>query len=517
MGNEPITVKGFVILSTIKTMETFGDIGRQVLAEHGVTEIDEDKLYSFELRNELHKALLDRFGEDSLIAFGFKNGESFQESVVEKTQEEYESNLNRLLSSKYSDNITALNNIMNCLVSGVNESILKSTHRGSINYGAHLEKLEETKFKYVCITASVPYQLPFMLGTMEYHFARLFAKFWKYNLQATNDLNQSGYGYTFSEYTVKFEKNVSPLTQSEIVTNRKMEIRDKLISSVLIDSNKQMIKIANLVRNLGKYTPPQIHEALVKGEHDTEIKTRRKKLTIFFSDIANFTSTSEGLQPEDLTKYLNEYFSEMTLIALEWGATIDKYIGDAMMVFFGDPTTHGEREDARACVQMALSMQERMRQLQVKWAGEGFADPFKVRMGINTGYCNVGNFGSDQRLTYTIIGAEVNIAQRLESNAKPNTILMSYETYAHAQELIDVEEKPPIEMKGVNRKIKTFSVLGRRGKIEKILTLGSGSDKSNANGQNIKMPVMIEKRFLVLEENINEIRSLIKKINDRQS
>ena len=108
----------------------------------------------------------------------------------------------------------------------------------------------------------------------------------------------------------------------------------------------------------------------------------------------------------------------MTLIALEWGATIDKYIGDAMMVFFGDPTTNGEREDARACVQMALSMQERMRQLQVKWAGEGFADPFKVRMGINTGYCNVGNFGSDQRLTYTIIGAEVNIAQRLESNAK---------------------------------------------------------------------------------------------------
>ena len=94
---------------------------------------------------------------------------------------------------------------------------------------------------------------------------------------------------------------------------------------------------------------------------------------------------------------------------------------------------------------------------------------------------------------------------------------MSYETYAHAQELIDVEEKPPIEMKGVNRKIKTFSVLGRRGKIEKMLTLESDSDKNDANGQNIKMPVMIEKRFLFLEENINEIRSLIEKINDRQS
>ena len=104
MVTEPITVKGFVILSTIKTMETFGDIGKQVLADHGVTEIDEDKLYPFELRNELHKALLDRFGEDSLIAFGFKNGESFQEGVVEKTQEEYESNLNRLLSFSVTSN-----------------------------------------------------------------------------------------------------------------------------------------------------------------------------------------------------------------------------------------------------------------------------------------------------------------------------------------------------------------------------------------------------------------------------
>mgnify|MGYP001186968725 CR=1 FL=1 len=95
MENEPITVKGFVILSTIKTMETFGDIGKQVLADHGVTEIDEDKLYPFELRNELHKALLDRFGDDSLIAFGFRNGESFQNSVVEATQKKYESNLIR--------------------------------------------------------------------------------------------------------------------------------------------------------------------------------------------------------------------------------------------------------------------------------------------------------------------------------------------------------------------------------------------------------------------------------------
>ena len=96
-----------------------------------------------------------------------------------------------------------------------------------------------------------------------------------------------------------------------------------------------------LSSQLAKYIPPQINEALFKGDYNTEITTRRKKLTIFFSDIKNFTSTSEGLQPEDLTKYLNEYFSEMTTIALECGATIDKYIGDAMMVFFGIPKAEG--------------------------------------------------------------------------------------------------------------------------------------------------------------------------------
>ena len=157
----------------------------------------------------------------------------------------------------------------------------------------------------------------------------------------------------------------------------------------------------------------------------------------------------------------------MTKIAIDHGATIDKYIGDAMMVFFGDPETKGEREDARACVEMALKMQERMGELREKWLNEGFADPFEVRIGINTVfvslmYCNVGNFGSDQRLTYTIIGGEVNVAARLESAAQANGILMSYETYAHVQDMVEVEQKEAIQMKGINREIKIYAVEGRK-------------------------------------------------------
>ena len=230
-------------------------------------------------------------------------------------------------------------------------------------------------------------------------------------------------------------------------------------TSELQEKSTMMEGISN---KLAKYIPPQIHEALFAGKVDTEIKTRRRKLTVFFSDIKNFTSTSENMQPEDLTKYLNEYFSEMTIIAVNHGATIDKYIGDSMMVFFGDPDTKGEKEDARACLEMALKMQDRMEELRQKWAQEGFAEPFEIRIGINTGYCNVGNFGSDQRLTYTIIGGEVNVAARLESVAEVNGLYLSYETYVHVQDMVDVEKKNAIKMKGINREIKIYSVIGKK-------------------------------------------------------
>ena len=149
----------------------------------------------------------------------------------------------------------------------------------------------------------------------------------------------------------------------------------------------------------------------------------------------------------------------MTDIALDYRATIDTYIGDAMMVFFGDPESKGEREDARACIKMAIEMQKKIKKLQVKWKEEGFYEAFQIRMGINTGYCNVGNFGSEQRLTYTIIGGEVNIAQRLEAAVPSDGILMSYESYAHAQDLIEVEELNSIKRKGIGREIKVFSVI----------------------------------------------------------
>ena len=166
------------------------------------------------------------------------------------------------------------------------------------------------------------------------------------------------------------------------------------------------------------------------------------------------------MQPEEITRLLNEYFTEMSTIALVHGGTIDKFVGDAMLIFFGDPETKGEAEDAKSCVRMAIEMQHRLDQLYVKWRSAGTEQPFRVRMGINTGYCNVGNFGSADRMDYTIIGAEANLAARLQSIAEPGRIVMSYETYALTRDMVEAHALPPITMKGISREVIPYMVDG---------------------------------------------------------
>ena len=211
--------------------------------------------------------------------------------------------------------------------------------------------------------------------------------------------------------------------------------------------------LANISAKLSKYLSPQVYRSIFSGERDVEISTERKKLTVFFSDIKDFTATTERLQPEELTEILNEYFTEMSKIAEAHGATIDKFIGDAIVAFFGDPETKGTAEDARACVRMALEMQTRLIELEKVWRSRGLEHPFRARMGINTGYCNVGNFGSEERMDYTIIGAEANLAARLEGIAEPGGVVVSYETYAHVRDMIGAKALEPVRFKGIARDV----------------------------------------------------------------
>lgn len=226
--------------------------------------------------------------------------------------------------------------------------------------------------------------------------------------------------------------------------------------------------LASLSMKISRYIPPQVYKSIFSGQKDVTIHTERKKLTIFFSDIQNFTATTERLQPELITALLNEYFTEMSAIAHEHGGTVDKFIGDAMLIFFGDPETKGDRADAQACLRMAWRMQRRLAELNAKWRAAGIEQPFRCRIGINSGYCNVGNFGSQDRMDYTIIGAEANLAARLQSIAEPGGIVVSYETLALVRDIVTARALSPITMKGISRDVVPYA-------IESIVD-GSGQD-----------------------------------------
>ncbi len=217
--------------------------------------------------------------------------------------------------------------------------------------------------------------------------------------------------------------------------------------------------LEQLSNQLAKYLSPQVYDSIFSGKQEVKLDSRRKRLTVFFSDIIDFTKTTERLESEDLTQLLNHYLTEMSEIALAHGATIDKYVGDAIVIFFGDPETRGVKEDAVACVTMAIAMRQRMKELEKIWMKSGLEKPLKCRMGINTGLCTVGNFGSEDRMDYTIIGGGVNLAARLEKACPPGEILISYETYAHIRDVIECRPVGEIEAKGFTEPVSTHRVV----------------------------------------------------------
>ncbi|HUX40513.1 MAG TPA: adenylate/guanylate cyclase domain-containing protein [Rectinemataceae bacterium] len=225
----------------------------------------------------------------------------------------------------------------------------------------------------------------------------------------------------------------------------------------LSQANKTKLKLIEIMR---KYVPSQLYDAIVGGKSEASTKNqRRKKLTIFFSDITNFTATTDALEPEAMSELLNDYLNDMAIIASKHGGTVDKFVGDAVMVFFGDPEFINDQEHARRSVDMAIDMQLKIRELSHVWVDRGAPEGLRVRMGINSGYCTVGNFGSETRMDYTIIGGQVNIASRLESVARPGTIVISGATKALVESFFDSQPLGEVEVKGIHHPIAIYRVI----------------------------------------------------------
>ncbi|MDP6565217.1 MAG: adenylate/guanylate cyclase domain-containing protein [Alphaproteobacteria bacterium] len=256
-----------------------------------------------------------------------------------------------------------------------------------------------------------------------------------------------------------FVSIVTDVTDRKRIETELLEAKQRAeeANARVLEQNQILGTVSN---QLAKYISPQLYQAIFSGEQKVEIESRRKKLTVFFSDIVGFTSTTDQLESEELTALLNRYLTEMSAIALEYGATIDKFIGDAMMLYFGDPESRGVQEDATACVRMAIAMQRRMRELQTEWREQGLEQTFELRIGVNTGYCTVGNFGSEDRMDYTIIGNEVNLAARIQSLAEVGGVLLANETHSLVKDWLLAEEGEAITVKGFTKPVRTFRVQG---------------------------------------------------------
>ena len=239
--------------------------------------------------------------------------------------------------------------------------------------------------------------------------------------------------------------------------NEELLIENEKAFEELSFKTERLEKISN---QLAKYLSPQIYKNIFETDTDKVETYTRKKLTIFFSDIKEFTSLSDRLDPDLLAEIINEYLSEMTEIALKFGGTIDKFIGDAILIFFGDPETEGTAVDAEKCLNMAIAMRKRVGELDAVWKKEkGISEGLQVRTGISTGYCTVGNFGSVQRVDYTVLGSPVNLAARLEAACVPQEILVSPETKGLVNNLFELEEKKPIKLKGFSDTIKPYQLI----------------------------------------------------------
>jgi adenylate cyclase len=223
------------------------------------------------------------------------------------------------------------------------------------------------------------------------------------------------------------------------------KLRDQ---ELIVGKTRELERIAN---QLAKYLSPQIHASIFAGNGTKVESLSRKNLTIFFSDIVGFTDISDGMEPERLAFFVNTYLTEMANVALDHGGTVDKFIGDAVLVFFGDPETAGDRNDALNCARMAIEMRQRVRRLEKVWHEHGISQPLRVRMGINTGYCTVGNFGSENRIEYTVLGSPVNLAARLQTAAEPDTILLGESTHVLIEDAVECTRMPDLKLKGFAR------------------------------------------------------------------
>jgi adenylate cyclase len=223
----------------------------------------------------------------------------------------------------------------------------------------------------------------------------------------------------------------------------------------LLQSHEERLLMENA---LTRYFPKALASRVLQ-EKRTDLKPANKDLTLLFADIAGFTKWSSDKSSELVHGFLSDYLESMAHILHEQGGTVDKFMGDGILAFFGDPfdmPDHPQR-----CARAALAMQEKVKELQARW-GEKAGIDLKIRIGINSGKVIVGNLGSVTRIEYTVIGSAVNLAQRMEGNAPVGGVLVTAETWSRIKDEFEFGEVKPVKAKGYDEPVDAYVLTGEK-------------------------------------------------------
>ena len=275
-------------------------------------------------------------------------------------------------------------------------------------------------------------------------------------------------GVVFSR---KISKPLSQLgTEMDNIKNFQLDSNIE-ISSSLIEVEQMAQSFVNMKKGLQsfkKYVPADLVRELISMGKEANLGGEKKTLTIYFSDIAGFTSISEAMKPEELVLHLGEYMASSSRTIIDNKGTIDKYIGDAIMAFWGAPAELPEH--AKFACRSALLVKSNRKELEKKWKETG-KPVIKDRIGINTGEMIVGNIGSDNRLNYTVIGDSVNLASRIEGLNKyyGTEIMISESTHALVKEDFDTRKLDFVAVKGKATMVTVYELLGEKNSLTKEL------------------------------------------------
>lgn len=214
-------------------------------------------------------------------------------------------------------------------------------------------------------------------------------------------------------------------------------------------------KIENI---LSKYISMDIKNKILKNNSEVALGGKRSEITVMFADIRGFTSLSETRKAEEVSQLLNEYFTELEPIILKYNGVINKFIGDAVLVVFGDPEQ--DKLHAQNAVKCAYELRKKVKEIREKWIKEG-KPKIDIGIGINTGEVFIGNVGTKNRFEYTVIGDTVNIASRIDDYNKiyKTNLLISENTYNKISQIVDAIKIREVAIKGKKQKINIYEVL----------------------------------------------------------